>query len=78
MDFDVIYIDPPYNHDLEKEVILSLTQKRFKNPETRSVVEAALDNDMSYVNDTKFVIEKVKAYKTNKHVFLRLKESEEE
>ena len=78
VDFDVIYIDPPYNHGLEKEVLLALDKKRFKNPEARIVVEAALDHDMSYVNDTKFVIEKVKAYKTNKHVFLRLKESEEE
>ena len=78
VDFDVIYIDPPYNHDLEKEVLLALDRKRFKNPEARIVVEAALDQDMSYVNDTKFAIEKVKAYKTNKHVFLRLKEAEQE
>ncbi len=75
VDFDVIYIDPPYRHGLEKDALRILSGKSFRNPETRIVIEAALEEDMGFVEDTIFCIEKIKAYKTNKHVFLRLKEA---
>ena len=74
VDFDVIFIDPPYNHELEIAVLEVLGGKKFRNPNTRIVVEAALDQDFSFVGDAGFMIEKVKAYKTNKHLFLRLKQ----
>ncbi len=75
VDFDVIFIDPPYLHGLEEEVLLALDGKNWKNPEARIVVEAALDQDFSFLSDTGFRIDKVKAYKTNKHLFLRRKEA---
>ncbi len=75
VDFDVIYIDPPYSKGLEKAALLELSKKSFKNEDSIIIVEAVLDEDMSYIDtDTKFEIYKVKNYKTNKHVFLRIKE----
>ena len=68
--FDVIFMDPPYGKGLEKEVIQILNTKEFTNPDYTIIIEATLDEDMSYIEDTKFKIYKTKNYKNNKHVFL--------
>ncbi|MBR3041190.1 MAG: 16S rRNA (guanine(966)-N(2))-methyltransferase RsmD [Eubacterium sp.] len=73
IDADIIFIDPPYGKGLEKEAIEILDTKSFKNDDIIIIVEAKLDEDMSFVEDTGFVIYKTKNYKTNKHVFLTLK-----
>ena len=74
VDFDVIFIDPPYSHQLEEAVLLALDTKKFKNPEARIVVEATLEEDFSFLEGTSFRIEKVKAYRSNKHIFIRREE----
>ena len=74
VDFDVIFIDPPYNNGLEEAVLEILSSKKFRNPGVRIVVEASLEQDFSFLEGTPFQIEKVKAYKTNKHLFIRLAE----
>ncbi len=71
--FDVIFMDPPYGKGLEKEVIEILNTKEFTNPDYTIIIEATLDEDMSYIEDTKFKIYKTKNYKNNKHVFLCVK-----
>ena len=63
-------MDPPYGKGLEKEVIEILNTKEFTNPDYTIIIEATLDEDMSYIEDTKFKIYKTKNYKNNKHVFL--------
>ena len=73
VDADIIYIDPPYGKGLEREAVEILDRKTFKNKDIKIIVEARLDEDMSYIEDTGFVIYKIKNYKTNKHVFLTLK-----
>ena len=73
VDADIIYIDPPYCKGLEREAVEILDRKTFKNKDIKIIVEARLDEDMSYIEDTGFVIYKIKNYKTNKHVFLTLK-----
>ena len=73
IDADIIFIDPPYGKGLEKEAIEILDTKSFKSDDIIIIVEAKLDEDMSFVEDTGFVIYKTKNYKTNKHVFLTLK-----
>lgn len=77
VDFDIIFIDPPYNKELEKAVLEVLDGKNFRNPNVRIVVEAALEENFDFLDQTRFVIEKVKAYKSNKHLFLRLAEETE-
>ena len=77
VDFDVIFIDPPYGKGLEKDVLLVLDKKEFKNKEAIIVVEAAAEEDFEYLDNTKFYIYKEKRYRTNKHVFLRIREERE-
>ncbi len=69
IDYDVIFMDPPYGKDLEKNVLTVLADKTFV-ADTLIVVEAELNEDFSYVEDLGFDIIKEKKYKTNKHIFL--------
>lgn len=72
--FDVIFMDPPYNHEFEKEVLYKLGSSHLVNEDTQIIVEASLETDLFYyIDDTKFQIKKEKKYKTNKHVFLTVK-----
>ena len=73
VNFDIIYIDPPYGKGLEREALEILDTKEFDNEDLKIIVEASLDEDFDYISDTKFEIYKLKNYKTNKHVFLRLR-----
>ena len=70
VNFDIIFIDPPYGKGLEKEALEILSTKTFTNPDFKIVVEAKLEEDFGFIDDTKFMIYKTKNYKTNKHVFL--------
>ena len=69
IDYDVIFMDPPYQKGLEKQVLNVLKDKEFTE-DTLIVIEACLDEDFSYVQDMRFDIIKEKRYKTNKHIFL--------
>lgn len=73
VDFDVIFMDPPYGKELEKSVLMALSNKEFTE-DTLIVVEAAVDEDFSYVSSLGFDIIKEKKYKTNKHIFLEKRE----
>ncbi|MBQ7706266.1 MAG: 16S rRNA (guanine(966)-N(2))-methyltransferase RsmD [Lachnospiraceae bacterium] len=69
IDYDVIFMDPPYKKGLEKQVLSVLKDKEF-SVDTLIVIEAALNEDFSYVLDMGFDITKEKRYKSNKHIFL--------
>ena len=72
--FDVIFMDPPYDHEFEKRVLEHLAYSKLVYSDTLIIVEASLNTDMSYVSDLGFVIEKEKKYKTNKHLFIKKKD----
>ncbi|MDF2542187.1 MAG: hypothetical protein K0S47_1905 [Herbinix sp.] len=71
--FDVVFMDPPYNKLLEKEVLLALQNSNIIYCDTIIVVEASLATDFDYLEDTKFRIYRKKEYKTNQHVFIEIK-----
>lgn len=71
--FDVIFMDPPYHQQMEKEVLFALQNSTIIYCDTIIVVEASLDTDFSYLEDTRFRIFKKKEYKTNQHIFIELK-----
>lgn len=73
IDYDVIFMDPPYGKELEKNVLTILSDKIFTT-DTLIVVEATLDEDFDYVQDLGFDIIKEKKYKTNKHIFMEKRE----
>ena len=66
---DIIFMDPPYDHDYEKEVLRILGGAPYVTERTLIVVEASLKSDFSYLEQMGFVLTKEKCYKTNKHVF---------
>lgn len=68
--FDCIFMDPPYNKELEKEVLAVLRNASYVTKDTLIVVEASLETTFDYVEEYGFEIVKNKKYKTNRHVFL--------
>lgn len=69
---DVIFMDPPYHHEYEKQVLQMLRNIPYVTGNTLIVIETSLDTDFSYLQEMGFYMEKEKRYKTNKHVFCRL------
>ena len=75
--FSRVYMDTPYSHDYEKDVLIALHNSDIIDEYTTIIVEEKLDSDLDYATDCGFDIVRVKKYKTNKHLFLRLKGSAE-
>lgn len=74
--FDLIFMDPPYNHDLEAEILSYLAGSSIVKNGATIIVEADEHTDFSYVDQLGYTLRKEKLYKTNKHVFLTLKTAE--
>lgn len=71
--FDIIFMDPPYNKGLEKEVLNFLSTSSLLKPDSIIIVEASTETSFEYLEEIGFEITKYKKYKTNVHVFLRRK-----
>lgn len=69
--FDTIFMDPPYNHQWERQVLEQLKDSSLIHEDTTIIVEASLETDFSYAESLGFSITRNKEYKTNKHVFLQ-------
>ena len=69
--FSVIFMDPPYDHELEKQVLLALQGRSFVDEDTVIIVEASKHTDFSYVEEYGYRIARRKEYKTNLHLFLQ-------
>ncbi len=72
--FDIIFMDPPYRQDLEKEVLEYLSDKPCVDSYTLIIIEAALDTTFDYLDSLGYEMVKYKKYKTNAHIFIRKKE----
>ena len=73
--FSIFYMDPPYSNDYERDVLAALRNSHIIDEYTIIIVEEKLDADLDYADECGFDIYQVKKYKTNKHLFLRLKGS---
>lgn len=71
--FDVIYADPPYRKDFEAKIVELIAHSDITKDGTLVIIESALETEVDYIDETSFEIEKIKEYKTNKHIFLRVK-----
>lgn len=67
--FDVIFMDPPYGKELEKEVLYALADSPLVKEDTLLIIESDLHTDFDYMTELPFRIQRVKEYKTNKHTF---------
>lgn len=67
----IIFMDPPYQADLESMVFSALKMQRYVTENTLIITEAAIDKEFDFLEDMGFEVIKEKKYKTNKHVFCR-------
>lgn len=67
---DIIFMDPPYQANLEEPVLLALSHAGYVQEDTLIIIEAALKRDFSFASQYGFRVTREKCYKTNKHVFL--------
>ena len=70
--YDIIFMDPPYNKGLEKNVLELISKTNMIDEYTIVVVEASIETDFSYLANLGLRIYKKKEYKTNQHVFIEL------
>lgn len=70
--FQIIFMDPPYGKELEREVLEYIADHApsFVNEDTQIIMETRIGTDLSYIQELGFVIDRIKEYKTNMHVFL--------
>ena len=71
--FDIVFMDPPYNKELEKAALEYLSTSSLLKEDSIIIVEASAETSFDYVEELGFEITKYKKYKTNAHVFLRKK-----
>ncbi|MBQ5675864.1 MAG: 16S rRNA (guanine(966)-N(2))-methyltransferase RsmD [Lachnospiraceae bacterium] len=69
--FDIIFMDPPYEHELERRVLEYLTMSSILDEETLIIFEVKIDTDIDYLDQLGYDLIKEKTYKTNKHVFVK-------
>lgn len=69
--FDLIFMDPPYEKELERKVLEYLAASTLITEDTLIIVEASLATDFSYLAKLGFHVVKCKKYKTNAHLFLQ-------
>ena len=69
--FDIIFMDPPYGLELEKQVLEYLKDSKLADDRTLIIVEADLETDFSYTEELGYELRCSKEYKTNKHIFLQ-------
>lgn len=70
--FDYVFMDPPYNKLLEKQILEYLKSSALINLESTIIIEASLETEFDYLDDLGFKVMKRKEYKTNTHMFVAL------
>lgn len=70
--FDIIFMDPPYQKGIEASVIPILLNSSLVKTDSLIILETSLETDISYLQDYSCSCERIKDYKTNRHVFLRV------
>lgn len=68
--FDFVFMDPPYRQGLEKQMLTILRASTLIDRQSTIIIEAALDEDVTYLGEFGYETEKIKKYKTNKHLFV--------
>lgn len=69
--FDIIFMDPPYKQETEKEVLRYLAQSSLLKEDTIIIVEAALETEFDYLAEYGLQLFRLKTYKTNEHAFIQ-------
>lgn len=68
--FDFIFMDPPYNEKLEHDILKCLKGTSIIDEYTTIIIEESKDTNVEFIENLGFNINKIKEYKTNKHIFV--------
>ena len=68
--FDLVFMDPPYNHGDERMALDYLACSTLITEDTMIVIEASKETDFQWLEDSGYHLIKSKEYKNNKHVFV--------
>ena len=71
--YDIIFMDPPYDKGLYKPVFERLAKSNLVKDDTMIILETSLKDDAVGIEEMGYEIYKIKKYKTNKHIFFRIK-----
>jgi len=69
--YDIVFMDPPYNMNLEDSALRYLKNSNLIDASSVIIIEMSIESDIEHVGGLGYNIDKVKAYKTNKHIFVR-------
>lgn len=69
--FDLVFMDPPYNNEYEKDVLTYLSDSSILDEDALIVVEADNTTDFDYLDELGYEVVKYKKYKNNCHLFLK-------
>ncbi len=68
--FDIVFMDPPYNLELEKSALTTLSTSKLISDTTTVIVEASRKTSFDYIDPLGFTLKKRKLYKTTQDLFL--------
>ena len=69
--YDIIFMDPPYDKGLEKQVMCAASHEGWFAKDAIFVAEASKETDFSWLAEAGYEVLKDKIYKTNRHIFCR-------
>lgn len=72
--FDIAFADPPYQSGFEPKIAELLSRFPIVRPGGLIIIESSIDTKADYVDTAYYDIWKRKEYKTNQHIFLRVRE----
>ena len=76
--FDFIFLDPPYGQGLERKALEILAASSLMDDQTWVIVETKTGEDFSWLSDCGLVIDRIKEYGSNQHLFIGRKKPAEE
>ena len=71
----MVFLDPPYNKGIEDKCLELLDDYALIDSTTLIIIEEDIATDISHLEE-KWCIDKIKLYKSNKHIFLHKRGSD--
>ncbi len=70
--YGIVFMDPPYGQGLEQPTLSVLANSKIIDEDTLIIVESNTDTDFTFAQKLGFDVTRIKRYKNNMHVFMRL------
>lgn len=71
--YNLVFVDPPYNMNIEKEILIVLENSNIINSDSIIIIESSIETKFDYIDNMRFQIFKIKEYGSCKHTFIEFK-----